>query len=39
MLAERGMVLADPAYGLADRAGHTCSSALGRGRGSSTTTA
>src|SRR5215207_3483539 len=39
MFAERGMVLADPAYGLADRAGHTCSGALGRGRGSSMTAA
>ena len=39
VLAELGVVLADPGYRLADRAGHAGSSALGRGRGSSTTTA
>jgi len=38
MLAELGMVLGDPGHRLADRAGHSCSSALGRGRGSSITT-
>ena len=38
MLAELGMVLSDPGYRLADRAGHTGSSALGRGCGSSIAT-
>jgi len=38
MLAELGMVLTDPGYRLADRAGHTGSSALGRGCGSSIAT-
>ena len=37
MLAELGMVLTDPGYHLADSAGHTDSSTLGRGRGSSST--
>src|SRR5215211_4408301 len=37
MLAERGMVLGDPGHRLADRAGHSGSSAFGRGRGSSIT--
>jgi hypothetical protein len=32
------MVVSDPGYCLADRAGHAGSSALGRGRGSSMTT-
>jgi hypothetical protein len=35
MLAELGIVFADPRYRLADRAGHTGSGALGGGRGSS----
>ena len=38
MLAELGMVLGDPGHRLADRAGHSGSGALGRGRGSSITT-
>jgi hypothetical protein len=38
MLAELGMVLGDPGHRLTDRAGHSGSSALGRGRGSSITT-
>jgi hypothetical protein len=38
MLAERRMVLTDPGHRLADRAGHTDSSALGHGRGSSIAT-
>jgi hypothetical protein len=38
MLAELGMVLTDPGYRLADSAGHTGSSALGRGCGSSIAT-
>jgi hypothetical protein len=38
MLAELGMVLSDPGYRLTDRAGHTDSSTLGRGRGSSIAT-
>ena len=39
MLAELGMVLGDAGHGLADRAGHRGSGALGRGRGWSITTA
>ena len=38
VLAELGMVLTDPGDRLADGAGHTGSSALGRGRGSSIAT-
>jgi Molybdopterin cofactor-binding domain len=38
MLAELRMVLADAGYRVADRAGHTGSSPLGRGRGPSATT-
>src|SRR5688500_6255876 len=38
MLAELGMVLGDPGHRLADRAGHSGSSAFGRGRGSSIAT-
>src|SRR5215211_1413551 len=38
VLAELGMVLADPRYPLADRAGHTGSSALGGGCGPSIAT-
>src|SRR5215216_786292 len=37
MLAELGMVLGDPGHRLADRAGHTGSSTLRGGRGSSIT--
>jgi hypothetical protein len=39
MLTERGMVFTDPGYRLADRAGHTGSSTLWRGRCSSIATA
>jgi hypothetical protein len=38
MLAELGMVLTDPGYRVADRAGHSDSSTLGRGCGSSIAT-
>jgi hypothetical protein len=38
MLAELGMVLTDPTYRLADRAGHTDSSTFGCGRRSSIAT-
>jgi hypothetical protein len=38
MFAELGMVLTDPGYRLADRAGHTDSSTLGCGCGSSIAT-
>jgi hypothetical protein len=38
MLVDRGMVLTDPGYRLADNAGHTGSSTLGRGCGSSIAT-
>jgi hypothetical protein len=38
VLAELGMMVFDPGYCLADRAGHAGSSALGRGCGSSMTT-